>query len=247
MSRRARIAIFVPALLGLAALLFWSVVDLPSFGNYRGPYGDVLNRVAVPERHTTNVVGATVFDYRGVDTLGEEFILFASVIGVVLLLRTAEREAGEGTDSDSIRSDALRLVGVLAAGAVTLVGLWLVAFGYITPGGGFQGGIVIASGVLLVYLASSYRSWRRMTSERLFDPIGSTGAGGYVVVGLAALIAGTPFLHNLLGPGQSGTLFSGGSIAFLNWASALEVAAANVVLYAEFLEEYIVPIARGRE
>ena len=38
--------------------------------------------MAVPERSTTDVVTAVNFDYRGFDTLGEEFILFAAVIGV---------------------------------------------------------------------------------------------------------------------------------------------------------------------
>ena len=88
MSRRLRLAIFAPALAGVGALLAWGFAGLPDFGDYRGPYGYVLNRIGVPERHTTNVVGATVFDYRGFDTLGEEFILFIAVLGTVLLLRT---------------------------------------------------------------------------------------------------------------------------------------------------------------
>ena len=46
-----------------------------------------MNTIAVPQRHTANVVTAVVFDYRGFDTMGEEFILFAAVSGVVLLLR----------------------------------------------------------------------------------------------------------------------------------------------------------------
>ena len=53
-------------------------------------------------------------------------------------------------------------------------------------------------------------------------------------------------IENVLGPGQTGTLFSGGSIAFVNWASALEVAAANILLYREFLEEYVAPVVRSR-
>jgi len=232
----------------VAAILFWGVAGLPDFGDYQGPYGFVLNRIAVPQRHITNVVAATVFDYRGFDTLGEEFILFAAVVGVVLLLRTEERNRRQlpEEDTDSVGSDAVRVVGVLMVGVTVLVALWLAAFGYVTPGGGFQGGVALAAGLLLVYLASSYRSYRRMARDEIVDPIEGTGAGGYVVVGLAALISGLPFLRNLLGPGESGPLLSGGSVAFLNWASALEVAAANLLLFSEFLEEYIVPLA-GRE
>jgi multicomponent Na+:H+ antiporter subunit B len=244
MTRRVRISIFVPALAGFAALLYWALVGLPDFGDYRGPYGFVLNRIVVPERHTTNVVGATVFDYRGFDTMGEELILFSAVVGVVLLLRSSGESREEEAPTATVRSDALRVVGTLMVGGALLVGLWLVAFGYITPGGGFQGGVVIAGGAILLYLASSHKAFATFGSEELLDPIDATGAGGYIVIGIAALISGLPFLRNLLGPGIPGTLWSGGSIAFLNWASALEVAGANLILFSEFLQEYIVPLAR---
>jgi multicomponent Na+:H+ antiporter subunit B len=63
------------------------------------------------------------------------------------------------------------------------------------------------------------------------------GAGGYATVGLVSLLLGTAYLHNFGPLGSTGTLASGGSIPFLNTASALEVAAAFVLLFTEFLEE----------
>jgi multicomponent Na+:H+ antiporter subunit B len=244
MTRRTRIAIFLPALAVVAVLLLWGVAGLPDFGNYHGPYGTLLNRVVVPERHMSNVVTAIVFDYRGFDTLGEEFILFGAVIGVVLLLRPKEREAGAPDDGDAVDVDLVRVVGLLAVGVCILVGLQIVAFGFVTPGGGFQGGVAVAAGAILVYLAGSYRAWRRFASENVLDPLESIGAGGFVIVGLAALVSGMPFLTNLIGSGATGTLESGGSAIFVNWSVALEVAAANLVLFSEFLEEYIVPLGR---
>ena len=241
MSRRVRIAMFLPALALLGVLLTWSLVAIPHFGDYRGPYGYVLNRVVTEERHMTNVVTAVVFDYRGFDTMGEEFILFIAVMGVVLLLRNEEREEHEL--HDEVGSDAVRIGGVLAVGVCALVSLWLIAFGFVTPGGGFQGGVALASSVLLVFLVSSYKAWNGVASETVLDPFEGVGAGGYVVVGLAALIGGMPFLTNLLGPGVSGTLWSGGSAPFVNWAAGMEVAAANLILFSEFIKAYIVPLA----
>jgi multicomponent Na+:H+ antiporter subunit B len=241
MSRRMRIALFVPALAILAGLLTWSLVAIPHFGDYRGPYGYVLNRVVLPERHMTNAVTATVFDYRGFDTMGEEFILFIAVMGVVLLLRESEREDSAGLD-DAIGSDGVRVGAVLAVGVCVLVALWLIAFGFVTPGGGFQGGVALAAGVLLVFLGASHRAWSGIASETVLDPFEGVGAGAYAVVGLAALAGGMPFLTNLLGPGVPGTLWSGGSAPFVNWAAGMEVAAANLILFYEFLEEYIVPL-----
>jgi multicomponent Na+:H+ antiporter subunit B len=244
MSRRTRIAIFLPAAGLLGFLLTWSLVAIPHFGDYRGPYGFVLNRVVVPERHMTNVVTATVFDYRGFDTMGEEFILFIAVTGVVLLLRGGGREESEAKN-DSVGSDGVRVGGTLAVGACVLVSLWLISYGFVTPGGGFQGGAALASSVLLVYLVSSHKAWRGVASTRVLDPFEGVGAGGYLVIGLAALIGGLPFLTNVRGPGVAGTLWSGGSAAFVNWSAGMEVAAANLILFSEFLDEYVVPLAVG--
>jgi multicomponent Na+:H+ antiporter subunit B len=242
-SRRIRIAVLMPALGVLGALTVWALTGLPDFGSYVGPYGYLLNRVVTPERHMTNAVTAIVFDYRGFDTMGEEFILFASVVGVVLLLRGMHEPSGD--EDDPVASDAIRLFGGLMVGAVVLAGLWLAAFGLVTPGGGFQGGVVISGGIVLVFLAAGYRPWRSFGRDDLLDPFEGGGAAAYVAVGLAALIAGAPFLHNLLGFGIAGTLKSGGSMTLLNWAVAIEVAAANLVLYTEFLESYLVPHLSG--
>jgi len=243
MSRRVRIAIFVPALAGFASLLVWAAVGLPSFGHYRGPYGFVLNRVGPSERHMANVVNATTYDIRGFDTMGEEFILFAAVVGVALLLRERERHPKELRDAGIA---VVRVVSALFVGAGVLVGIWLVAFGFITPGGGFQGGVAIAAGALLLYLAAGHRAWTRIGRESRLDPLEGLGAGGYVVIGLAALVAGRPFLANLLGGGVTGTLQSGGTAVFVNWSARIEVAAANLVLFTEFLREYVVPLGSGR-
>lgn len=241
MSRRARIALLSAALAGLGALLGWAVSGLPAFGDYHGRYGHALDRLVVPLRHTTNVVAATTFDVRGIDTMGEELILYAAVLGIVLLLRG---EVEEHEERITPGSDSLRVVGALAVGGGVLTGLWLVAFGYVSPGGGFQGGVAVAAGALLVYLAGSHASFSPFRNEELLDPLEALGAGGYVVVGIAALASGVAFLTNLFGPGTVGTLLSGGSIPLLNWAAAIEVTFALLVLFAEFLEAYVVPLAR---
>jgi multicomponent Na+:H+ antiporter subunit B len=249
MSRRTRIGIFIPFLAAFASFLLWGFVGLTDFGHYKGPYGYVLNRVALPERHMTNVVTATVFDYRGFDTMGEEFILFASVVGVVLLLRAGGREDEEEDEleEETTGSDTIRVLGTLMVGGSILVSLWLIAFGFITPGGGFQGGVALAGGAAMLFVATGYKSFQSLGNESILDPIEGIGAGGYVVLGVAGLVSGGAFLENILGPGVPGTLWSGGSAAIVNWCAAAEVAAANLVLISQFLEEYLVPIVRERQ
>ena len=101
MSDRVRLRLFAISIAGLLGLMLWGFAGLPDFGDYRGPYGDILNRVAVPERSTTDVVTAVNFDYRGFDTLVEEFILFAAVIGVASILRTLLGERTRRPDDDA--------------------------------------------------------------------------------------------------------------------------------------------------
>lgn len=242
MSRRVRIGILAPALGGLGALFAWAIAGMPAFGDYHGPYGFVLNRVVVPMRHTTNVVMGTNFDVRGVDTMGEEFILYAAIVGVTLLLRDEARSGRAERRTWRLRSDAVRLGGVVMIGGCLLVGLWLAAFGYVTPGGGFQGGVVVAGAILLLYLVGNHRDYRPFRDEHVLDPLEGLGAGGYVVVGLATLASGTAFLANLLGYGKAGTLLSGGTVAVLNWAAGIAVSVAMLLLFAEFLETYVAPL-----
>ena len=246
MSRRVRIAVFAVAAAGLTALLVASVVDLPAFGHYQGAYGNQLNREAVAQRHTTNVVTAIVFDYRGFDTLGEEFILFASVVGVTLLLRRNKdsedhQEVLRQAPDDSARSEAIRVFAPLAIPVLFLLGLWVVAFGLVTPGGGFQGGVVLAGAIFVVFLAAGFRAYGKLTPTHWVDFAEGAAATAFTLLGLGVLLAGASFLHNFLGSGVRGTLESGGSLSLLNWATALEVTAAMVLLFSEFLESYVVP------
>jgi multicomponent Na+:H+ antiporter subunit B len=246
MTPRARTRLFAVAAAGFAALLIWGTSGLPEFGHYHGRYGKIVSHAAVAERQTTNAVTATVFDFRGLDTLGEELILFAAVTGVALLLRE-HREDNVPDLLDPVRSDAVRSLGITFAAATLVLGLWVVAHGAITPGGGFQGGVVLASALLLLWLAGAFRPYRRLTPTSVLDFGHGTGAGGYVAIGLIALFLGTPFLHNLLPYGVAGKLSSGGSIPLLNWATALEVTAAFVLLFSEFLEERAFVVAEDAE
>lgn len=243
MNRAARLSLFGVAVAGLGALLFWSVAGLPDFGHYHWPYGNVLNKVAVPERHTTNVVGATVFDYRAFDTLGEEFILFTSIVGVSLLLRKGD---DEHVPPDAVRSDAIRGLGAIGAVVLFVLGLWVVAFGYVTPGGGFQGGVVLAGAFLLVYLASGYREYHELTPHSPLEMAEAVGAGAFAVLGFVGLAYAGSFLGNFLGIGNAGSLYSGGSIPLVNWAAGIEVCAAMVVMFGEFMKIYVMPVDRWR-
>ncbi len=249
MSRGVRIVVFVASAIAFFLLYLWGLGGLPPFGHYQGAYGDTLNQVAVFERHVTDVVTAVNFDYRGFDTLGEEFILFISVIGVVTLLRAQREEMkkeeenyGHSEDEKPGRhapepSDATKVLTLALIGPLVVFGIYVVTHGQLTPGGGFQGGVILATAPLLVYLAGDFRTFKRITSHTLVEVSESAGAFGYIAIGLAGIFMGVNFLQNVAWLGTTGNINSGGTIAIISISVGLEVAAGFVLLLHAFLEQ----------
>jgi multicomponent Na+:H+ antiporter subunit B len=231
---------------GLFVLLVWSFGGLPDFGHYLGPYGDILNASSIPERQTTAVVSAINFDYRGFDTLGEEFILFAAVVGVASLLRNLRGEHHRRPDDDArgrrVRdpSVAVTVVGLGLVGPTVVVGLYVVIHGHQTPGGGFQGGVILATALLLVYLSDTYVTLRRVGPMALIELAEALGAGSLGILGFAGLIWGASYMENVLPLGTAGHLLSAGTIPLSSVAVGLAVTGGFAFMLSEFLEQTLV-------
>lgn len=241
MTRLAHRIAFLAALAGLAALLAWGVLGIPGFGSFAGRYGRIMNEIAVSERRVTNTVTAVTYDYRALDTLGEEFILFAAVTGVVLLLRLA-RGAGREPDREPAHreiDELLRFSGPAIVAFTVLFGIYLTLHGQLTPGGGFQGGAIVATGVLLIFLTGGYSRFRRLAPRNAVEGLETIGAGGFAVVGLISIFMGGAFLQNLIPLGEVGQLLSGGMIPLVSLLVGFAVAGALSLLYIDFLEDAV--------
>lgn len=246
MKRSGRYLLFLPSAVVLAALFVWAMRDMVPFGHYRGPYGDVLNKIAVYERHTTNVVTAVNFDYRGVDTMCEESILFMAVLGVAMLLRRQKEEAKDDESRDESEqrrapqpSDAIKTVTLGLVGPLVTFGLYIVFHGQVTPGGGFQGGVILATAPLLVYLAGDLNTFKKVASHSIVEFGEASGIVGFVAIGFLGLIVGGTFLRNVLPLGETGNVISSGTILLLNFCSALAVAGGFVSAVYAFLEQTV--------
>jgi multicomponent Na+:H+ antiporter subunit B len=132
------------------------------------------------------------------------------------------------------------VLGLALVGPLVVLGIYIVAHGHITPGGGFQGGVILAAALILVSLAGRYPVMRRVRPIPLVELADAGGAAGYVLVGLGGLIAGSGFLYNFLPLGEPGTLLSAGIIPLLNISVGLEVAGAFVLLISEFLDQQFI-------
>jgi multicomponent Na+:H+ antiporter subunit B len=128
----------------------------------------------------------------------------------------------------------------LSLGLVALVfmfGLYIVFHGHLSPGGGFQGGVILATAPLLMYLGGEYKGLRKLSPESFVEVVEGIGVGGYVLVGLAGVFAGAFFMENFFPHGRAGNLFSSGTILLLNFTVSLAVAAGLVLILTEFLEQ----------
>ena len=225
-----------------AVVLFMTLVKLPAFGSPLGSLADVYAGATVPDFHITNVVTAISFGYRGFDTMLEEFIFFTCITSVSILLRntldshdekTAARKGGRAVE----RSDAVNLVGIAWIGMIVALAVSLIAHAHLTPGGGFQGGAILGTALLTVYLVTSREAFERISPDLLVKIADSAGAGLFVVIGFLGLIFGSSFLGNFLPLGRTHDLISGGTILLVNLAVAIEVSAGYALLFKEYLRE----------
>ncbi len=228
----------------LSGFYLWGLVDLPQFGQYLGPYGKVIVKIAVGQTHATGVVSAVNFDYRGFDTIGEEFILFVAAIGVALVLRQLRREHAD-TPSDSAEgvsvppvSDGVRISAIAFIGPVLVMGWFLATHAQTNPSGGFQGGVVLTSGLVLIYLAGQFLSMKRLSPVVVLDAIEAFGAGGFVGVGLGVFASGAAYLANVIPLGQvDGAVDAGGTIPIISFCVGVEVCSAFLLIVSELLEQ----------
>jgi multicomponent Na+:H+ antiporter subunit B len=169
-------------------------------------------------------------------------------------------------------SDAIRVPTLALVGPVVLIGWWLASHAQANPSGGFQGGVILATAFMLVYLSGEFgyppgerppvppgsapdgrkrhrigRAEARRIPVALLDGAEALGAGAFVAVGLAAVAQGLPYLDNFLPLGQvPGAVSSSGTIALISFFVGIEVAAAFTLIIGELLEQTLLVRAGGR-
>jgi multicomponent Na+:H+ antiporter subunit B len=227
--------LFMLLALALMAVMFFDIA-----GNYseRSELTGISKHYATEgadELGAANLVASVVITYRGLDTLGEVTVLFISAAGASLLLRRRrEKLAGEDsprqyTESSEIVQTTLSILFPI----ILLFGVYIFINGHLTPGGGFQGGAVIASAILFFMLARPNDSLSHMMLMRIESLSGFT----YVVLGLLGVILAGGFLDNRVIPlGDFGSLFSAGLIPLINILIGLKVGSELGSLLQKFKE-----------
>ncbi len=170
---------------------------------------------SVNSLNSPNVVTSIVVTYRGLDTLGEVTVLFLATLGVGFLLQNKKQKSQRRSVSENIRTTSSFLVSL-----IILLGVYIFSHGHLSPGGGFQGGVVIASGFLLLILSDL----EFKISHAILRIVESISGVAYVFLGLVALILTIGFLNPTILPlGEFGKLFSAGAIPLIYSLIGLKV------------------------
>jgi multicomponent Na+:H+ antiporter subunit B len=174
------------------------------------------NTHAPAEVGTANVVTAIVVTYRGLDTLGEVTVLFLTALIIGYILRHGNRKKpGKNYTSEIL----ITAVNILIPGSIIL-GVYVFINGHLTPGGGFQGGAIIATAIVLLILSNP----TRLLNVRLLHFIESISGFTYILIGLAGLLLAGGFLDNRILPlGTVGDLLSAGAIPVIYSLIGLKV------------------------
>src|SRR5262249_15860288 len=192
-------------------------------------------RLVPQELGAPNVITGILLTYRAFDTLGEVAVLFMVAASVGLVLG-GQRPQCVGTP-DNTSEETRPPSEIVQSGAQILVPLisifaaYIIMNGHLSAGGGFQGGAVIASGVLLMLLAFP----QYQPNVELLGVTESAAGAFFVLAGIAGLILAGGFLDNRILPlGQFGAFFSAGAIPVLSVLLGIKVGCELSVILERF-------------
>ena len=225
------IVIFILAAFGYFLAMTFLSPEFETNRNRNGVKNIYLDKT-VSELKTANTVTAIVVNFRGFDTLGEVTVLFLAATALGSILFKKQHHISD-------RIVLLPASSILSAGAkllfpaIILLGAYVFIHGHLTPGGGFQGGTIIATGFLLMLI--SYRDFS--ISHNILSVIESLAGILFVVFGLLGFMNGGTFLQNFLGTGTLNDLFSGGIIPIIYILVGFKVATELTGLIYTMLNE----------
>lgn len=185
-----------------------------------------MEETAVP-----NVVTSVLADYRGFDTMFETTVIFGAGVVCFFLLRTVRKQGPESALYRHVLSDiTIRIKGLkeippdlaeferidnlwtprgviistlcrLLVPFMQLFALYVIAHGHSSPGGGFQGGVILGASIILLAISYNMRTALKKMSERAHTLLCATGVFIYAGTGTLCLLLGLNFLdYSALAP-----------------------------------------------
>ncbi len=232
----------------LIGVLLLLVSRLPHYGEENPLTIPMVRRYVekgLEETGAINIVSGLILDYRAFDTLGESHVLFTALVCVMILLRIDRKNMRtEYEDYYTIQQDAyydlskdsiIRFVGKVLLPAVFIYGIYILLNGQNSPGGGFSGGAVMGSALILTAAAFGFKTVDRYLTARASSIITFVALGFYSFAKGYVFFTGANGLENHIPKGTPGAIFSGGLILPLDIAVGIVVACTMFGFYSLFI------------
>ena len=223
------LAVAVVSCVLLIGMLLFTISYLPRYGVENPESTAVVRRYVesgLQETGAVNIISGIILDYRAFDTLGESHVLFTALMCVTVLLRRDRKNMRTQYEDfytirdekyhELYRESIMRLVAAVLLPCLFLYGAYVLLNGQNSPGGGFSGGAVLGSGMMICAAAYGFRSTDRVITKKTANLIAFFALGFYSP-------KGTP-----------GAILSGGLILPLDIAVGLVVACTMFGFYSLF-------------
>lgn len=230
----------------LIAIMSITVVDMPDFARADSMTGSEVAKFYVEnsleETGALNIISTIILDYRGFDTLGESHVLFIAVCSVLILLKTSPTDASAALGAykyhdyrEEPYDDEILLTGSrVVIPLIIMFGIYIIANGNLSPGGGFSGGAVIGAGLILYLSVYGYQPTRRFMRFRVFKALSASALISYSCFKCYHFVTGYNEIESIFGNGTVGSIFSGGMLLFLNAFVGIVVACTMYAMFTMF-------------
>ncbi len=238
--------LFVLVAVFMITLLLWTVSYLPEFGDPNAPENnEVAKRYieqGLEETGSMNIVTGMILDYRAFDTFGESCVLFVAACCVLILLRIDREEEPEvhaveqaiDMSYEPLGDTILQQVANILSPMIVIFGIYVILNGHLSPGGGFSGGAIIATGLILYLTAHGFEQTERFLNERVIQVLTVAALSFYCFAKAYSFYTGANGLESFIGTGTPGNLFSAGLIVYLNICVGIVVACTMYSFYTLF-------------
>ena len=218
--------------LTMTVVLLLTIASLPEYGKTGNPVeNEVFSRYVesgLKETGAVNIVAAVILDYRAFDTFGETVVLFTALVAVLMLLR-GERTVfinryQEENKYEPENDQIFQTIASILTPCVLLFGIYVVANGHLSAGGGFAGGAILGAAMILYHIAFGLDKTRQFLNEKTFYRAVVCALMFYCVAKGYSFFTGGNHLPSAIPLGKPGSIFSAGLILPLNIAVGVVVA-----------------------
>lgn len=236
-------AIAIIFLITLFAFLVYTVSFLPPVGEANKAVNNEVSRryieSGLQETGAVNIVTGMILDYRAFDTLGESNVLFVATITVLILLQASKSINGKKSIDYSMyfepMDDAiLRFSATILVPIIAVFGIYVVLNGHLSPGGGFSGGAILGSGLILYQNAFGFKRANKLFNEKTYKTISSAALATYCLCKMYSFFTGANHLESHIPLGIPGHILSSGLILILNICVGMVVACTMYTFYVMF-------------